>query len=163
MAGNVQKLMANKVNASLARVLTETANHTAATTFDGATTFNGTVAMNTAITLGSGATLTIEIGTASAVAGAVTINQIAGIVGSSALDNAVGATVTITLTNNKIAATDIVAVFPPAKGTLTTGKPVITNVSPGAGSVTIDVFNASSANALNGTILIPYVVLKKKA
>lgn len=67
----------------------------------------------------------------------------------------------LTLTNNMIAAADIVL----ASVNLGTsvGKPYISEVTPGAGSVVIKVRNASGASTMNGTIQIRFLVVKQSA
>lgn len=105
--------------------------------------------------------LTLDTGTktASATAGAATLNKNAGVITSEALTTAAGATYTLTLTNSTIAAAD--QVFASVQlGTATTGMPVITTVKPGAGSVVIVVQNIHASAALNGTIKVSFARLK---
>lgn len=97
--------------------------------------------------------------TATAVSGAATLAKMAGTVTSEALTTAALATYTLTLTNTDIAAADQVFASV-AFGTATTGIPEITTVTPGAGSVVIVVRNAHATVALNGTIVISFMVLK---
>lgn len=100
------------------------------------------------------------IGTAAATAGAATLAGLNGKITSEALTTAQNAIYTLTLTNTAIAAADIVTASV-ANGTNTQGTPVITRVQPAAGSVTILVSNLhASAQALNGTIVISFMVLK---
>ena len=47
-----------------------------------------------------------------------------------------------------------------ALGTATTGMPVVTTVTPAAGSVAIVVQNVHASAALNGTLKISFMVLK---
>jgi len=96
--------------------------------------------------------------TATATAGAATLNSGYGVITSEALVTAAGATYTLTLTNSAIAATDIVLVSV-NHGTNTTQGLAVGKVNPGASSVTIDVKN-TNAGALNGTIKISFVVIK---
>lgn len=105
--------------------------------------------------------LTLDTGTktATATAGAATLNKMSGVITSESLSTAAGSTYTLTLTNSDIAATDMVFASV-AMGTSTTGMPAITTVKPGAGSVVIVVQNIASAAALNGTIKIAFAVLK---
>ena len=105
--------------------------------------------------------LTIDTGTktASATTGAATLNKNAGVITSEALTTAAGATYTLTLTNSTIAAAD--QVFASVQlGTATTGMPVVTTVTPAAGSVVIVVQNIHASAALNGTIKIAFARLK---
>jgi hypothetical protein len=103
---------------------------------------------------------TATMGTAAATAGAATLAATQGKITSEALTTAQNAIYTLTLTNTRIAAADIVTASV-ANGTNTQGTPVITRVQPAAGSVTILVSNLhASAQALNGTIVVSFTVLK---
>lgn len=97
-------------------------------------------------------------GTASATAGAATLNAGRGVVTSEALTTAAGAVYTLTLTNSTIAATSIVQATAQF-GTSTTGQPVVATATPAAGSVVFKVQNISGAAALNGTIKVAFTVL----
>ena len=105
--------------------------------------------------------LAIDTGTktATAVAGAATLNKGSGVVTSEALTTAAGATYTLTLTDSAIAATD--EVFASVQnGTNAAGLPEIATVTPGAGSVVIVVHNDHATAALNGTLKVTYLDLK---
>jgi hypothetical protein len=96
--------------------------------------------------------------TATAVAGAATLNKASGFVTSKALTTAAAGTYVLTLTNSTIAATDLV--FTTVQlGTSTTGLPDVTSVKPGAGSVVITVQNAG-VTVFNGTIKLGFMVVK---
>ena len=97
--------------------------------------------------------------TVAATAGAATLNKMSGVVTTEALTTVAGAVYTLTLTNSDIAATDIVLAVV-ALGTATTGMPTITTITPGAGSVVIKVQNIHASAALNGTLVISFLVLK---
>jgi hypothetical protein len=101
-----------------------------------------------------------EAGTGTASSAAVTINDYAGIVTSESLTTAQNAFYTLTLTNSKIAAGDLV--FASVQdGTNTQGTPMIGQIKPAAGSCTIEVINKhASAEAFNGTIKIAFFVVK---
>jgi hypothetical protein len=97
--------------------------------------------------------------TAAATSGAATLNKSAGVITSEALTTAAAASYTLTLTDSQVAAGD--QVFASVQyGTSTTGTPVITKITPGAGSVVIVVQNIHASAALNGTIKISFFVLK---
>lgn len=98
-------------------------------------------------------------GTATATAGAATLAKVAGKITSESLTTAAGATYTLTLTNSRIAATDLVFVSL-AMGTATTGTPVVTTVKPNAGSVVVVIQNIHASAALNGTIILSYWTVK---
>ena len=154
MANDVTGLMGLKVPGPVARLVSDTALHTyvGANTHAGNETFSGTLA------LGAGALLDLDTSTAAAVSDAVTINKMAGVIGTTALTD--GATVqhTITLTNSTIAAVDLVNAWVQA-GTNTTGFPVVGEIAPAAGTCTIKFINAGTA-AFNGTIKLAFVVFK---
>lgn len=100
--------------------------------------------------------------TGTAVAGAVTLNQGAGFITSESLVTAVGATYTLTLTNNFIDANTIIFCTV-ALGTSTQGTPDLTTVVDGAGSATIKVKNIDAANPFNGTLVIGFFLVRKSA
>lgn len=102
------------------------------------------------------------MGTGAATAGAATVNALQGKVTSESLTTAQNAIYTLTLTNDQIAAGDIVLASV-ANGTNTQGTPMIGRIQPAAGSVVIQVINKhASAEALNGTVVVSFVVLKAK-
>lgn len=105
------------------------------------------------------ATIDVDSGLATAVAGAATLHRMAGVVTSEALVTASGADYTLTLTNNKIAAGDLVLVTLD-NGTNTIGPVTVNRITPSAGQVVILCRN-SNAGALNGTIKIGFVSFKK--
>lgn len=107
--------------------------------------------------------LASDIGTATATTGAATLSDWAGVVTTESLTTAQNAIYTLTLTNTKIAAADIVLVSV-ANGTNTQGTPILGLVTPAAGSCEIKVINKhASAEALNGTLKISFVVVKVAA
>lgn len=97
--------------------------------------------------------------TATAVAGAATLNKMSGVVTSEALTTAAGGTYLLTLTNSDIAAADIVLASVNL-GAGTGGVPCVTAVKPGAGSVTILIQNIHASAAFNAAIVISFAVLK---
>ena len=104
--------------------------------------------------------LRFDIRTATATAGAATLNAQTGKVTTEALTTAQNVNYTLTITNNQIAAADIVLASI-ANGTNTQGTPVLLRVTPAAGSVAIVIRNAhEAAQALNGTLVVSYQVIK---
>lgn len=97
--------------------------------------------------------------TATATAGAATLNKDAGVITTEALTTAAGATYTLTLTNSSIAAADQVFASL-AGGSNSAGVPVISQVVPAAGSVDVTVHNLHAEDALNGTLKIAFAVFK---
>ena len=96
-------------------------------------------------------------GTANAVAGAATLNTVAGTILAN-LGTLAGADFTLTLTNSTVLATSIVLVSA-GNGTNTTVGLAIDGVTPANGSVVISVRNTHATAALNGTITINYLVI----
>ncbi len=100
------------------------------------------------------------VGSATATAGAATLNGLSGKVTSEALTTAQNAIYTLTITNSSIAAADIVLVNV-ANGTNSAGTPMIGKVTAGAGSVAIEVINKhASAVAFNGTVVVGFTTIK---
>ena len=101
----------------------------------------------------------LNSGTGTAAAGAVTLNNRFGKITSEALTTAQNGIYTLTITNSEIRATDIVLASV-GNGTNTQGTPVVTRVSPAAGSLVILVSNLhASAQALNGTIVVSFAAM----
>jgi|SRR5262245_13554773 len=102
-----------------------------------------------------------EIQTGTASSGAVTFNFPIGKITTEALTTAQNATYTLTITDSRIFAADIVAASL-ANGTNTQGTPMITRITPANGSVVILVKNMhDSAQALNGTLVISFWVVAR--
>lgn len=105
--------------------------------------------------------LDIVNGTGTTSSNAVTINAGAGVITTESLTTAAGASQAITLTNSFVAATDMVFVTING-GTSTTGSIEVRAV-PGAGSVTITLYNRHASAAFNGTFILAFLVVKKAA
>lgn len=95
-------------------------------------------------------------GTATATAGAATLNALSGKVTSESLTTAAGATYTLTLTNSMVAATDVVQCTVTTTGA---GMPTICKVTPAAGSLVIVVQNIHATNAFNNTLVFSFLVI----
>lgn len=97
--------------------------------------------------------------TATAAAGAVTLNEAAGKITSEALTTAQNVIYTLTITNDKIKADSLVFASV-ADGTNTQGTPMIGQVNPADGSVVIEVINKhATAEAFNGTVEVSFFVV----
>ena len=88
---------------------------------------------------------------------AVTASGVAGLITTSSLSTAGGASYAITWTNTKITATSVV-LLQLAGGTNTTNA-LMMKVVPGSGTATLTIYNLTAATALNGTLLISYLVM----
>lgn len=97
--------------------------------------------------------------TASATSGAATLNQPSGVVTSEAVTTAAAATYTLTLTNSKIAATDIVQVTL-ANGTNSAGAPVLVTSTVTDSTLVCVVKNVHVSAALNGTLVFMFNIIK---
>lgn len=105
-------------------------------------------------------TIGTVITAATASAGAATCSDYMGRVTSEALTTAQNAIYTLTITNTKVAAADLVFASV-HDGTNTQGTPMVVRVTPAAGSIVITVANKhASAEALNGTIVVDFLVVK---
>lgn len=101
-----------------------------------------------------------DFGTGTTSSSAVTINDFIGLITTEALTTTQNSIETITLTNSKIAAGDLVFVTV-GNGTNTQGTPMLGAVTPAAGSCTIKVINKhASAEAFNGTLKVGFMVVK---
>jgi len=118
----------------------------------------GTTVTGTTVAVAADGDFAGDTGTASATTGAATLSKMAGIITSEALTTAAGATYTLTLTNTKITANSNILVTT-GYGTSTAGVPIVQKVTPGAGSASIVILNNDAAAALNGTILIQYMIV----
>ena len=99
-----------------------------------------------------------EKGTATASAGAATCNYLAGTITTEALTTAAAAEYTLTLTNSKIAAGDMV--FASADAASSAGTPAIGGCTVTAGQVVITVSNVHASDAFNAAIKIHFFVVK---
>jgi hypothetical protein len=103
------------------------------------------------------------LGTTTAVAGAATLNKMAGIVTSeSSITTAAGSDYTLTLTNSTIAVGDFVLASC-SNGTNTTEGIAVNRTQVSAGQVIIHVRNTNASTALNGSIVINFLVCKQQA
>jgi hypothetical protein len=65
----------------------------------------------------------------------------------------------LTVTNDRIAAADIVGAWV-ANGSNTAGVPMVGRITPAAGSVAIQIFNRHASAAFNGTLIISFLIEK---
>lgn len=103
--------------------------------------------------------LASEIGTATATAGAVTLNDLFGLITTESLTTAQNAVYTLTVTNSRVRVGDLVFASV-GDGTNTQGTPVITRINVASGSFALSISNLhASAQALNGTLRVRYMVV----
>lgn len=90
-------------------------------------------------------------------ANAVTASGMAGVITTSSLNTAGGASYAITWTNTFITSTSVVLLT--LSGGTNTTENITFKVAPGTGTATLTIYNNTAATALNGTILISYLVM----
>jgi len=90
-------------------------------------------------------------------ANAVTISKQSGVITTSSLTAAAGASYVITLTNTLIATSSVVLVT--VMGGTNTRKNFNVEATAAAGSSVITIYNSEPVNALNGTIIIGFLVV----
>lgn len=117
------------------------------------------VTMDGTLTFNAGGLLNSDSGTATASGGAATLNKMAGKITTNAMATSPLNAFVLTVTNSTVAAADMVLVSITA-GTLTTGIPIVTYVTPSSGSFVVNIFNASSAASFNGTVVVSFLVIK---
>jgi hypothetical protein len=96
-------------------------------------------------------------GTATGVAGAATLNALSGVITTESLTLTSGTEHTLTLTNSQVAAGDLVLAML-YNGTNSAGAPHLRFATPGSGSITFIIRNATGT--MNGTVKIGFVVIK---
>jgi len=102
----------------------------------------------------------MDAGEVTAAAGAATLNRMAGQVTTEALTTAAAAEYTLTLTNNQIAAGDMV--FASVDAAASTGTPGIGGCTVTVGQVIITVTNLHATVAFSAAIKINFFVVKRK-
>ena len=107
--------------------------------------------------MAAGSSITLAKVNGTEASNAVTANGVAGLLTTSALTTAGGSNYAITWTNTFITATSVV-LLTIAGGTNTTEN-ITLKVVPGAGTATLTIYNNTAATALNGTILLSYLVM----
>lgn len=100
----------------------------------------------------------VDSSTATATAGAATLAKYGGVITTEALTTAAAAVYTLTITNSKAAAGQIVMASV-SDGTNTQGAPVVVRVTPSASSLVIKIKNVHASEALNGTLKVAYAIL----
>lgn len=102
--------------------------------------------------------LSVNKGTATAAAGAVTLHAHAGIITTESLTTAAGATYTLTLTNSYINTSSVILVSPDKASS--TGTPCFVYATPGSGTATIVIQNVHASAAFNAAIKIAFNLIQ---
>ena len=124
---------------------------------EGATAMNGALTLGSSLTFGAGGSIVAD--TEAIAAGATaTSNKMAGVLESAALTTAALGVETITLTNSLIAVGDLVMIS--AAGGTTTKDTIYLSCVAGAGSAVISITNTSATVALDGTVIVNFLVVK---
>lgn len=100
-----------------------------------------------------------DVGTGTSSSAAVTVHDLIGRITTEALSTGEGAVATLTVTNDKVAAGDLVFVTV-GLGTATEGLPVVASVKPADGSFVVLILNADAADDFNGTLIVSFMVVK---
>lgn len=103
------------------------------------------------------AAIDADSGTATASAGAATLNKMAGKITTNSMTTAAGSAFTLTITNSTIASTDMVFASVNYGGA---GIAKIRNIAPGSGSVVITIHNSDAAASFNATAVVSFLVIK---
>lgn len=107
-------------------------------------------------TMAAGSQIILDKGTGTVSTGAVTINKNSGVITTTSLTTAAGATSTVTLTNSMIASSSVVLVSLMGGTNTTLGVQLSATAATGSSTITIGNNNASAA--LNGTLIIGFVI-----
>ena len=86
-----------------------------------------------------------------------TLSKKTGIITTAALTTASGAAHTLTLTNTKVSASSVI-VCNARRKSATAGLPMVTKVTPGSGTVDIEITNAAAA-AVDGTLDVVFEIV----
>jgi hypothetical protein len=130
---------------------------TAGTVTDSTIAASNVVVKNAVNVMAAGSAITMAKVNGTEAANAVTASGVAGLLTTSALTTAGAGNYAITWTNTFITATSSVLIML-AGGTNTTENITI-KCAPGAGTATLTIYNNTAATALNGTILMSYLVM----
>lgn len=98
--------------------------------------------------------------TATAVAGAVTLNKSSGLITTEALTTIAGATYSLTITDTQLTAGTEFVFASVSNGTSTTGQPAIASIKVNTGNCVIVVQNIHASAVFNGTLKIAFMSLK---
>lgn len=107
-------------------------------------------------TMAAGSKLVLAKANGTEAANAVTASGNAGVITTSSLTTAGGASYAITWTNTLITTSSVVLLS--IQGGTNTTEQITLKVVPGTGSATLTIYNTTAATALNGTIFIGYAV-----
>lgn len=112
----------------------------------------------TAMTFASGMVLALDSGTVTGAALAATLNKQVGVVTTEGLATVAGGVATYTITNSRV--TTASSIFVSGRNGSNTTRPwFLANAIPGSGSFTVAIENQAAVDALNGTVLISFLVL----
>lgn len=110
------------------------------------------------IVFSAGATFDADSGTVTLSSNAGTLSKMAGVVTTEGLTTVGGSSQALTITNTLCAAADIVLVS--YMGGTNTTRNITFAAVPGAGSFVVTVYNNTAATALNGTLILGFLLIK---
>lgn len=112
--------------------------------------------LNVANTMAAGGSIVLLKANGVEAANAVTANGQCGVITTSALTTAGGASYAITWTNSSIATTSVIGLT--IMGGTNTTEAITLKATAGSSTSTLTIYNNTASTALNGTILIGYTV-----
>jgi hypothetical protein len=114
------------------------------------------VKLNAANTLTGSGSISLVKGTATEASNAVTLSKQAGVITTSDLTTAGGASYAITWTNTFISASSVILLS--NMGGTNTTEDFMMSVVPGSGTATLTIYNNTAATAFDGNIIIGFAV-----
>lgn len=108
--------------------------------------------------MGGGTAIHFNASSGTVTANTITLNSQAGVINSAALTTAGGAAYTFTFTNSIINANSVVVLQDLSGGTNTTANYKLQATTGASGSCTVTITNLTAATALNGSILIGFLI-----
>ena len=116
------------------------------------------VVVDNELKIGAGGNFRVDRGSVTLASNTGTLNKMAGVITTESLNTAGAASQALTITDSKVSASDIIVVSQ-IGGTNTTRAISFVAVA-SAGSFVITVYNNTAATALNGTLILGFVILK---
>lgn len=130
---------------------------TSGTVKDSGVAASNLLLLNAANTLTGSGSIKLVKGTGTEAANVVTVNNQAGVITTSALTTAGGASYAITWTNSSIVAGSSILLT--LMGGTNTVKNITLQATAGSGTSTLTIYNNTAAIALNGTLIIGFLVV----
>lgn len=156
VSDNTKSSVASVSGATVANNLLKAAD-TVGTVADSGIAAANIMLLNATNTLSGSGSISLVKGTGTEAANAVTVNNQAGVITTSSLNTAGGSSYAITFTNSFITASSVI--LPSIMGGTNTTENITLKATSGSGTSTLTIYNNTAATALNGTILIGFLVV----